>query len=1438
MSLKRFIVILIYIILTMEGSALAQVKILWTKTFGGEKEDVGRSVQQTNDGGYIIAGYTSSYGDGKKKVWLIKTNAQGDSLWGKTFGGYGQDEGYSVQQTSDGGYIITGCTGSFGNGNSDVWLIKTNAQGDSLWSKTFGSYNFDEGYSVQQTNDGGYIIAGTTNSANISYYDLLLIKTDAQGNCLWSKILGEHNSYYEIARSVQQTNDGGYIIAGYTESFGNGLFDVWLIKTNAQGDILWSKTFGGYNHDEGFSVQQTSDGGYIITGSTSSFGNGLFDVWLIKTNEQGDLIWSKTFGGSGYDYGWSVQQTNDGGYIIAGYTESSGNGGKDIWVIKTNAQGDLIWNKTFGSGGDDIGYSVQQANDGGYIVAGVYNSDVFLTKLAAIQAPRNLIATPGNQQVTLIWNANTNFDFLRYRIYGGTTPNPTTLVDSTSGGIEDTVKVITGLTGGTTYYFRVTAVDIDGNESDFSNEVSAIPWPINPTGLPYHIIVTNITVNGKPVPAGAEVGVFDGELCVGNTTVTTTGQTNLDIVAWQGNPAYGLLGFTTGNPMTFKIWAELYGEWQELLTTPTFSVGDGNFGTGSYSSVVLSAVSATVPMITVQPLSLDFGAVTVNHDSTLSFTITNNGAARLTISGISSSNYQFTVGTYPSELAAGQSANINVTFRPQSAIPVQGSVTISTDDPAYPQLQITLTGQGIPLQQALIQVSPASLDFGYVAQGGFLDQTLIIQNKGTQELTVTNVTSNNARFIPLETAFTIGVGGTHLLPVRFSPNANGAFSGTLTVVSNAANNPNLQINLSGNGYISHFSPVTETGLPYIIVINNAQVDNHNLQTGDQIAVFDGELCVGSAIYNGSVPVQITTWQGDATQGLIGFTAGHSMTFKIWTTAYGQTIELTPWVTFQQGAGIFGEGEYTVAALVAESNLQPLINAYDPVLNFAPLMIGMQDTLTFIVENKGWSNLSVTNIVSSDGAFRASPTNFTLAPLTNRQVLVIFQPSSAMPYSANLTIYSNDSSAPTFVVTATGQGLPTTTRSLQVSTSPLIFPPTKIGETATNTVTLFNSGSAPVTLSSVQMSDARFSSTVNNFEIAPGASSNLTVSFTPNGIGQFTGTLTINNNSSDNPNISIAVSGVGYEGYFQPVEPTGLPYIVIIDSLTTDGIHTVEIGDEIGIFDNEICVGTIIVNTVDDNLQGIAWEENSAEGLSGFKKGNPIIFKYYYKRGDDVTVINSAYVLKEGDGYFSTGAYTSVELVLGPYYPPDPPQNLTVTDSIQVIRLQWTPNSESDLKYYNVYRSESGTFEPEMTTLIGKVFPPNHTFADSLLENSSIYYYRVTAVDSVESESKASIFCKVLAVYIDVWNVVFKQRKDGSAIVDVNFTFSGHDTTHYQVQPFLSNDDGVSWFELSQTSGEVGLVQPGVNRHFIWNFGQEMPDSYYKNVKLKVRVTTR
>jgi hypothetical protein len=252
----------------------------WNKTFGGSEIDDGYSVQQTSDGGYIIAGSTLSYGAGETDVWLIRTDSSGNIDWNKTFGGSGRDYGYSVQQTSDGGYIIAGCTWSQGAGGADVWLIKTDASGDESWSQTFGGSEGDS------------------------------------------------------ARSVQQTSDGGYILAGYTESYGAGDFDVWLIKTNASGNETWNETFGGSDTDLGYSAQQTSDNGYIIAGHTWSYGEGYSDILVIKTNSSGSKTWNETFGGSRKEFGSSVQQTSDGGYIIAGvwdyYLFDSG----DVWLIK------------------------------------------------------------------------------------------------------------------------------------------------------------------------------------------------------------------------------------------------------------------------------------------------------------------------------------------------------------------------------------------------------------------------------------------------------------------------------------------------------------------------------------------------------------------------------------------------------------------------------------------------------------------------------------------------------------------------------------------------------------------------------------------------------------------------------------------------------------------------------------------------------------------------------------------------------------------------------------------------------------------------------------------------------------------------------------------------------------------------------------------------
>src|SRR6185436_14422670 len=357
-------IFLFLIIQTLFSIETIFAQITFQKTFGGTGVDYGVSIQQTTDGGYIIAGTTESMGAGGFDIYLIRTDAIGDTLWTKTFGGIADDGGGSVQQTTDGGFIIMGILG-VGLSNHDIYLIRTDANGDSLWTKTFGGTNTEEGHSVKQTTDGGYIITGLTLGFNGNGYDVYLIKTNTNGDSLWIKTFGGTNA--DEGNSVQQTTDGGYIVSGTTSSFGAGGRDIYLTRTDGNGDLLWSKTFGGTSYDEGSSVQQTTDGGYIITGNTLSFGSGNRDVYLIKTDVNGDALWTKTFGGTNDDGGWSVQQTTEGGYIITG-SRSFGAGGYGVYLIKTDANGDSLWTKAFGGIGVDWGNSIKQTMDGGYII--------------------------------------------------------------------------------------------------------------------------------------------------------------------------------------------------------------------------------------------------------------------------------------------------------------------------------------------------------------------------------------------------------------------------------------------------------------------------------------------------------------------------------------------------------------------------------------------------------------------------------------------------------------------------------------------------------------------------------------------------------------------------------------------------------------------------------------------------------------------------------------------------------------------------------------------------------------------------------------------------------------------------------------------------------------------------------------------------------------
>jgi len=342
----------------------------WTRTYGGSDYDEGYSVAQTTDGGYIVAGRTFSFGAGGSDVYLVKTDALGDTIWTRTYGGSDYDWGRSVAQTTDGGYIVAGATWSFGAGSGDVYLVKTDALGDTIWTRTYGGTSYDWGYSVAQTTDGGYIVAGETGSFGTGG-DVYLVKANSSGDTLWTRAYG--GTSYDWGYSVAQTTDGGYIIAGETYSFGAGSGDVYLVKTDALGDTIWTRTYGGSYDDWGNSVAQTSDGGYIVAGLTTSFGAGWDDVYLVKTDALGDTIWTRTYETD--SSGWSVAQTTDGGYIVAGGTYSFGAGNFDVYLVKTDALGDTIWTRTYGGSNSDWGRSVAQTTDGGYVVAGVYDYD-------------------------------------------------------------------------------------------------------------------------------------------------------------------------------------------------------------------------------------------------------------------------------------------------------------------------------------------------------------------------------------------------------------------------------------------------------------------------------------------------------------------------------------------------------------------------------------------------------------------------------------------------------------------------------------------------------------------------------------------------------------------------------------------------------------------------------------------------------------------------------------------------------------------------------------------------------------------------------------------------------------------------------------------------------------------------------------------------------
>jgi len=344
----------------------------WAKTYGGTLDDEGAellSIHETSDGGYIVLGSTRSFGAGDRDFWILKLTSSGDIEWQRTYGGRFRDSAWSIQKTSDGGYIVAGATESFGAGDADIWILKLTSSGDIEWQRTYGGTNWDGVPYIQEAGDGGYIVAGGTESFGAGGGDIWVLKLDSSGDIEWQRTYG--GSLGDGGCRLQLTNDGGYIVAAITESFGAGSNDLWILKLTSFGDIEWQRTYGGIYWEWATDIKLTSDGGYIVSGATLEFGR-YGNFLILKLTSSGDIEWQRAYGGGFMDYPWSIQQTIDGGYIVAGYTESfdQQNRWLDISVLKLTSSGDIEWEETYGGGVDDLAWSIQQTSDGGYIVAG------------------------------------------------------------------------------------------------------------------------------------------------------------------------------------------------------------------------------------------------------------------------------------------------------------------------------------------------------------------------------------------------------------------------------------------------------------------------------------------------------------------------------------------------------------------------------------------------------------------------------------------------------------------------------------------------------------------------------------------------------------------------------------------------------------------------------------------------------------------------------------------------------------------------------------------------------------------------------------------------------------------------------------------------------------------------------------------------------------
>jgi hypothetical protein len=707
------------------------------KTYGGTAEEFIYTTEQLSDGGYIMCGRTiSGTMNGSWDAYVLRLNSAGDTLWTRNYGNVGYDEFQSVYPTSDGGFILCGQTDVV-NFAGDVYLVKITSTGALSWSTAYGGAGTaDFGYSVRQTSDGGYIIGGLSASAGAGGRDMLLIKTNSTGVVTWSKTYG--GAADDEGRSVEPTADGGYILAGFTSSYGSNI-QAYVVKTTSTGVVSWSKTFGGSNNELAYSVKQASDQSYYVAGYTNSYGAGSNDAMLLKLTSAGALSWSKTYGGTGDDYALSMKITSDNGCILGGRTASYGGGNADYYLIKTDASGTHSWSKAYGGTALDQGNNVIQTTDGGYVITGYANSygqgqkDAFIIKTDAT-------GTSGCNEVTA--STQTNSPTITNGTGATESAGISAVTPTTATRATTTVKGTQCFTAGNNCpvnaSFTSSATSIcPGTTVTFTNTTTG-----GAIGQGWYENNVLFSTSQSTQRTFNTAGTFTIQLISTNGTCqdTATAIITVNALPTATITPSGPTTFCTGGSVTLTASAGTSWLWAPGgQTTQSINVTSG----GTYSvTVTANGCSATSTGTTVTVNTLPTATITPGGPTTFCT------GGSVTLSASAGSSWLWAPGgqtTQSINVTAGGTYTVTVTNGNNcSATSTGTTVTVN----ALPTATITPNGPTTFCQNGGVVLTASAGTSWLWAPGGQTTQSINVIAGGTYTVTVTNGNNCSATSAP------------------------------------------------------------------------------------------------------------------------------------------------------------------------------------------------------------------------------------------------------------------------------------------------------------------------------------------------------------------------------------------------------------------------------------------------------------------------------------------------------------------------------------------------------------------------------------------------------------------------------------------------------------------------------------------------------------------